>query len=255
MTPITRPSPGLRPMRVAIRAAVLAGSALLASIGIVSATSYAYGGYVGGAWSGIDGYIRQSTTSTLASDQVHADWVNICGTNCSTLVWAQTGTYQGTFRGGSSPSAVHVFYENYDSCSDYYANDLGAPASPDYPYYISWDGASSHQIVCNDGSRVGVRTYEFRKGSFSNTPFYYGNLPQTSGDIEVLTEVQNGATIGTDYFGCDANKSCGNASYGIHVLNGSTWSTLTSASRSHSDPPWVHTYNNYWSFATCPVSC
>ncbi len=203
-------------------------------------------------WHGIDGYLRQSTT--VSTSGLHAIWITICG-DCFTH-WVQTGTYQGVFQGGSSQAAVHVYYENVDACGDYYAGDKGVPPAPDYAYYLMWDGASSHNIVCQNGDHQAAYTFEYRKGSVGNTPFHYGTLPTSDGMALAKTEIQGAPPINTDYFGCDPNRACGNGSYGLHLFNGTSWLGWTGAStKSEFQPPWLHTYNNYWSFKTCPASC
>jgi hypothetical protein len=185
---------------------------------------------------------------------VHFVWITICAhDNCTK--WTQTGTYQGTFAGGSSSASVHSYYENVDDCGYYYAGDVGIPPTPNYAYYISWDLGTTHSIVCDPGFGTAYN-FEYRRGSIVSAPFFVGTLPSTDGLAMAKTEVQGGAPIGTDRFGCDHNKSCNNGSYGLHLFNGTTWPGWTGASTSsNGNPPYVHTYHNYWAFATCPVAC
>ena len=99
-----------------------------------------YAGWQTGNWNGIHGFLRQSTT--VSTTALHAVWITICGHNdCNK--WVQTGTYQGTFAGGSHPTQVRVYTENVDACGDYYVHDWGVPPAADTNYFISWNGASS----------------------------------------------------------------------------------------------------------------
>jgi hypothetical protein len=234
--------------------AVLAG--LWIGPGTVAAQSPDYGGYqTTSNWYGIDGYLRQSGTVYTTGD--HAVWINLCGyNNCNE--WVQLGTYQGIFRAGSSPGSVHIFYENEDPCGEYFADDVGAPPSANYPYYLNYNLQGGATYYCpGDPVPKTFYTFEYRKGSWGSTPFYWGVLDSTSGLAFAKTEVQNGAPIGTDRFGCDDQKQCGvHQGFGLHLYNGMYWYLWqTASSASHDDPPWVHTYYNYWTFATCPVSC
>lgn len=236
--------------------ATLLTLSLVLSATPVLAVTRAYAGYGSNAtWSGIDGYLRQSTSVPLSGTQAHVNYINVCGLNCAT--WVQTGTYQGLSPlGDHNYTAVHVYYENVDACGDYYFHDQGAAPSADYPYYLTWDGGSSYQQTCFDGSRHIAYLWQWRKGSVTSTPFFIGDLGFTAGQASAATEVHDGATIGTDYYGCDPNKACSSGGYGIHVFSGSSWSSLTNASAiGPYNPPYLRTFHNYWAFATCPVSC
>lgn len=247
---------GRRPARLG-SVALLVGALMVMSSGPVVAviTHVSAGWGTTASWKGVDGYIRQSTTTTLSGTQAHVNYINICGTNCDS--WVQTGTAQGnTPLGPATYSTVQIFYENWDACDDYWFSLVGAPPTPNYPFYLSWDGGSSYNQSCNDGRHQTAYVWEWRKGSFTNAPFHYGNLGFSSGQASAATEVLDSATIGTDRFGCDHNKVCSSAAYGIHVYDGSTWSLLTAGgSIGPGNPPYRHTYQNYWAFATCPVSC
>ena len=200
----------------------------------------------------------------LSAEQAHVNYINICGSidafgRC--ITWAQTGTYQGMNPdGGTSYSTVRMFWENMTACTnsaDYYFGDVGVPPTPDYPYYISWNGGSSFDKTCSNGNHVTAYTWEWRKGSFTSNPFHYGDLGHTFGFASAATEVIDLATIGTDRFGCDHNKICTNPSYGLHLYNGSTWSLMTNAVvlGGPGNPPYLHTWQNFWAFSTCPVAC
>jgi hypothetical protein len=221
------------------------------------AVTSAYAGYVGTTtYRGIDGYIRQSGTVPLSGLQGHAVWINLCNSTCSE--WAQTGTYQGTFEGGSSLSAVHVFHENVNPCGEYTADDDLAPASANYPYYINDDGQGLRTLVCPDGSHLSAYRFLYRKGSFGATPFFTGYMSSNYNDPSAMTETHDAPPINTDYLGCQAPGVCSNGSYAIHVYTASsTWISWTGPTDPpyHSNPPFLHTYHNFWAFATCPSAC
>jgi hypothetical protein len=239
--------------RRSIAATIGVAVLLVASTQVTLAVNPSYGGWQTTNWKGIDGYLRQSTT--VSTQAFHAVWISICGHNDCT-VWTQTGTYQGVFAGGSSPNAVHIYYENVDGCGTYYRDDLGAPAAADSLYHISRNSAGAYTFVCPGGNHQSAYTYEYRIGSFSNTPYFYGSLPTNDGLALAKTETQGSPPINTDFFGCTPTFNCDNAAYGMHLWNGSTWSSWTGASTaSRSNPPYLHTFHNYWSYKTCPTSC
>lgn len=228
----------------------------IVSAGAAIAITHAYAGWATATqWQGIDGYLRQSTTAALSGSQVHADYLNICGSGCAT--WVQTGTFQGLDPlGNGNYSAVHFYYENMDACGDYYFGDKGVPPQSDYPYYLSWDGGSSYNQTCNNGDHQTAYVWDWRKGSLGATPFYVGDLGYSTGQASAATEVHDAAPINDDYYGCTSTFVCTNGSYGLHVLGASGWTGLTSAlAIGPDDPPFLHTYQAYWAFRTCPASC
>jgi hypothetical protein len=226
---------------------------MLISTQLSLAATPIYGGYQTTNWKGIDGYLRQSTT--VSTTAVHFVWITICGHSDCTH-WTQTGTYQGDFAGGSSETAVHIYYENVDACGSYFKDDLGAPPSADYPYYIKRNAAGVHTIICPGGMPRSAYTYEYRKGSLANSPFFLGNLGTDDGLAMAKTEIQGSPPINTDYFGCTSTFDCSTGSFGLHLFNGTSWSLWTgSSTASHGNPPYLHTYNSFWAFRTCPNSC
>jgi hypothetical protein len=239
-----------RRLVVAVTAAM---GLLLQTTGSTLAADPTYGGYqTTGNWNGINGYLRQTTTASTSG--AHFQWINVCAHNDCTH-WVQVGTYQGSFRGGTSSAAVHVYYENVDACGDYYAGDKGAPPSADFPYGLAWNGQASSNISCNNGDHHTGFTFKYTKGGVSNTPFFYGTLPTKDGIIGAKTEMQS-ALESTDWFGCNASGGCTTSLYGLHLLNGATWSLQTANSvASTSNPPFLHTYNSFWSYKTCATAC
>jgi len=195
-----------------------------------------------------------STSTTITQPDHRADWINLCTDGCAN--WVQTGEYQG-FIGASgwniySPSSEHMYIENQTPC--YYINaDLGAPPSPDYPYFIAYDG---HHLIDSCGRME--YEYIFRVGSWSGTIAGYGYMPSYAGQPQVMEELewQSGSAppSGTDRFGCDPSFNAVSG-YGIHVSNnqGTTWSLWTAAvdatAINTSDPSM--TYSNkatWWAF-------
>jgi hypothetical protein len=239
------------------RIGVLVATVLVAfvlSAGPVAAATPVYGGWQTTNFKGIEGYLRQNVTSSTTG--LHAVWITLCGHN-SCGEWLQTGTYQGSFAGGSSPGSVHVYYENVDPCGSYYKGDLGAPGSADYPYRISPNGGA-RSFTCPNGVPFTGYSYAYRKGSYSSTPFFYGVISTSDGLAMAKTEVQGGAPVNYDFFGCDPGLTCADGAYGIELLAGTTWrrwSATDSSTASHGNPPYLHTFQSHWSFKTCPVSC
>ena len=190
---------------------------------------------------------------------LHANWINICNDpGCDEHV--QTGTIQGCWNGGCSQGTVLVFSETQDLCGDYYPNMWSAPPSPDYPYYLSYDGLGKRNVYCNNGAVKQGYYFMYRKDSVNSNPFDQGALNVSAGYVEAGTEMNpQSTTLGTDRYGCDPNLVCSNQSYGMHLYNGSTWLIWTPANAaSHlaeSKPPYVHTISNYWTYSTCPVAC
>jgi hypothetical protein len=216
-----------------------------------------YGGWqTTGNWKGILGYLRQSGSVPIPG-KAHFVWINLCKHN-SCAEWVQTGTHQGDFAGGNSPSAVHMFYENVDLCGAYYKADIGVPPAPDTRYLLNYDGAGAMTFSCGGVPTTGYG-YEYRTGSSTSTPFFFGVMSTSDGLALAKTEIQGSPIIGNDYFGCDPSLVCTNTAYGMRLFDGSVWSTwtpgLAASVSSSANPPYLHTFNNYWSFRTCAAAC
>lgn len=239
-------------------------------------TDWCYAGYFTNstAWQGVDGYIRQSTTSPLSGNNHHADWISVCGPpSCGSNIWVQIGTYQGAIGGTipndsiSSYSGVDVYTEASDQCQDRTDVDHNAPPQADYPYYVNYDGQGPHTMTCPSysklaGQQVQYYNYQFRDGSSNDPPIAYGTLSSAAGQVETMTELYDGPTTptNTDYYGCSASLSCTTDSYGLHLYNGSAWlvwnaNYSTSVWSPEGDPPYRHSYNTYWSWKTCGAPC
>ncbi len=220
---------------------------------------YCYAGYDSSStYLGIDGSIDQSTTGTVSSPAHHADWINVCG-NGSCMKWVQLGEFQGTFPLIQSPSAVHVYSENTDQCGRLTEVNDGAPAVNWQMFYLTYDGSGSHNQTCPNGNPSTFYVYEFRTGSFTSVPIYYGQIPDISGTLFDSTEIYPDQTVPlhTDYFGCESPPSdCDTHAHAIHTYNGAfaLW-TYDYTARTSGNPPYRDTFNSAWSFKTCPSTC
>lgn len=220
------------------------------------AASYYFGGYEGtGSHLGVDGYVRQSPTGPLTSGQHHVAYINVCQGSC--FHWVQTGTYQGYLQNSSSPNDVHMFHENTDQCDRYTQGDNGAPPQADYPYYLTYNGTGAHNQTCPDGTPSTFYVFEFRKGSFANVPFYYGQLGALSGPISAETELYPSQSVpeANDYFGCSPTLTCTNTSYGLHLYDGSFQLWTSGANTLAGNPPHLNQKQHYWAFETCASGC
>lgn len=246
----------LRPHRVASIAIASVIALLHTQVAMAVAPSYA-GWVTTSNWKGVAGYMRQSTTVPILSSQVHFMWLNLCASGCGQ--WVQTGTYQGAFAGGTSLGSVHVYYENVDPCGSYYVDDLGAPVAADYKYFISLYSGPQN-FTCANGVPFQGYTFAYRMGSSTSPPYFFGVMSANSGPAYGNTELQGSPlpTINTDYFGCSPTFDCNNPDYGFRLYDG-TWHTWTSSLASsfsfNGNPPYLHTYNNYWAFKTCRATC
>jgi hypothetical protein len=212
----------------------------------------AHAGYEDSTRQGIYGYINQSLTGTI-NNGIHAAWINLCESGCPR--WVQTGTIQGCWMGGCAKSTLSAYRENIDACGAYYAANVGAPGASDYLYYLSRVG-SAFDLTCTNGTHRTAYTYEFKKGSITSVPFYYGNLSSSTGSAFAKSEYVGDATYTTDWFGCDTLATCNTSSYGLRLRTNGSWALWTATSTPvHGNPPYLHTYNSYWSFKTCASSC
>ena len=183
------------------------------------------------------------------------DWINICDSPCNG--WVQTGVHQGAFAGGDSYAAVHVYVENVDPCKNYYKADKGVPGTPFNFYELEYDNGGRHQFSCSEGELYYGYFYSYRKGSSTSTPFFRGVLAVSAGLGGAMTEAQNSPPLGNSYFGCSSATSCNSSTYAIQLRTlTSTWLPWQqSAEEFNSMPPYLHTYNNFWSFKTCATAC
>jgi hypothetical protein len=184
----------------------------------------------------------------MSGSQLHTIWFNICNTACNH--WVQTGEYQGAHAAGTHYDRVAIFAEDNGPCG-YTPWPGGYPPSPDYAFYISYDGTSYN------GSCGPQYFFEFRKGSWTSTPWGYGSLESPVGPASAVAENQAGAPYGYDRFGCTPSLYCYDAGYGIHLLTYPGHSFLLwtmPPAYAFRDFGGLYTYNYYYSFITCPTT-
>lgn len=220
----------------------------------VQAVNY-YGGWqTVNKFQGIRGYLFQSVTSPVQNGVV-ASWINICGPNCSTS-WVQMGLLQGQFAGGDSLDYPRMFRETLNVCGVYKSKVLAAP-SPIGPPFFSLKKIQAVNYDCGV-EVVPAYSFEYKKGDFESTAtaFYTSYLEDPSGIIIAKTERQGTAPIGVSRYGCAGPSACHNADFGLRINNGSGWNlwTVNSQSSSH-NPPFLETFENYWSYRTCGTPC
>ncbi len=200
---------------------------------------------------GIRGYLHQYTSDHVSTG-LWATWINLCAAG-SCAQWAQTGTYQGSFAGGTSRDEPHMYYENRDPCGDYVALDIGAPPSANYFYSLKWTGDDDGLVHCNNAI-WNFYTYGYKKGSSGATPFFVGHLSTPDGIAGAKTEWQADSPLAKGRFGCNGTD-CFDSAYGIEIYD-TTWHLWTgNVSTSDSQPLDLGPINNYWSFKTCPYPC
>lgn len=177
---------------------------------------------------GVYGYIRGSATVPVQGTVHRLDYVNLCTSNDCTS-WVQVGELQGVISGSGyevdSPDSETMYIESMNPCG-YFLRSLGAPPAADYPYYITYNGAST--MTC-DGATL--YSYALRVGSIT-APAYHLYTESPDGIPMAIEELawESGATeppSNNDYFGCDTQLAA-NASYGLRIYNagsGALWTT------------------------------
>jgi hypothetical protein len=187
----------------------------------------------GSGTNGIDGYIRGSGIVMAHTDNAVLEWINL--SKESPKAFVQVGDYQGQMglcpgtRCYNSPTQVHMYWE-MNSCSStrYNALDLGVPPTPNYAYYISWNGSF------NDND-CGSYYFPIRVGSVTNQPVGTGRMHASYAFAEAALEdrflsTQSPEHIGTVWFGLDNNAQV-SGSYGLHLYTRATgiWSIWNNA--------------------------
>lgn len=215
---------------------------------------------------GVDGYIY-TTKVTMAHPTANgiANFLNLCSsTSCGQ--WVQLGPFQGTFGTGTCPgvtciqstTAIHMYWENLDGCSDYDNADLGAPPTPNYPYYVTRTGTT---ITLDCGVE---KKYAFRFGSFVNPPSGYGYMSSTGGIPIVETEQKYDDAVGgmepfaVTYYGLN-NSHAINHSYAVRLYNLGTgvwslWDTAVATVTFHDNPPYYKGAEHWSAFDTQPTA-
>jgi hypothetical protein len=149
-----------------------------------------------------------------------------------------------------------MYYENMDPCGAYHSKDLGAPPSNPYRYVVWYPGAASHLYTCSNGAPYNGYSFSFRKGGTTTPVFAYGTMSTNDGRADANTEWHGSPTQPWIYFGC-SSSSCSDPAYGIDVLqhNDVDWVNNWSADPiGPSNPPFLLTLNQYWSFKTCQTT-
>jgi hypothetical protein len=241
------------------RAVALALAVVLTSPADVYAVANpAYAGYgTLASHYGVKGYIWQATAPAVQSGSAKAQlsFVAICNASCTK--WVQIGQYQGEFTCCTSLATVQTYVENLDPCGEYSAQQYGIPPSPDILYKVKYDFTGSHLLLCQDGSKK--TRYDFDFVEDTTTLGLTGFMPSSSGIALAETEIHNGAPITTNYFGCGPTLACNNGGNGLQLEESSNgwwlWTSGFSTGPLHDNPPYLHTFQNYWAFKTCPSSC
>jgi hypothetical protein len=231
------------------------------NVGAASPPTYGGWGTSAASWSGVDGYVRQSGTKPVSS--LHAVWVSLVSPNGG---WEQIGEYQGDWAGGNSENSVSMYIEDRDdSClvsggMDYHPIPQGAPAAADQAYYVNRSASTATTHTCMNGqTSLPSWPYDFRIGTYSSKPVATGHLSVAFSWASAMTEDQNAPYLNTDYVGCDPSLTCAVAGNGLHLFDGVTWrqwdTSIPVGEQNNSYAPYLHPYQLYWSFKTCPTRC
>jgi hypothetical protein len=239
-------------MLAAIAGSVVAGCLVVSVANATTWTGWGANGYK----EGIRGYLQQNFASGSSTSGNRSTWLGLA--RFSPNNWSQVGLFQGRFAGGDSLGAVHMNYENKRSCGEYIGLDIGVP--PSQPYFFSVKNTGNIvSIPCIDinGNYFGsVQAYEvlYKKGSAGNDPFYTGYMNGATGRADANTEWQGNFPTSLSYFGCRVASDCDDPAYGIEVKSAGGWSLCCASERAiYTGPPlWIFTYNDFWSFKTCP---
>jgi hypothetical protein len=221
---------------------------------ILHSSTHKYAGVAGtGGVSGIDGYIRKSTTIMADTTQFHAAFVNLCKEFSPCGTWIQTGPYQGSIGGMRPTPTVSTYGENNSRCG-YKILNYGPPPAPNSAYYISYvDSYNSSYLNC--GFQVFYRM-AIHIGSLNSPPVGYF-LFTDSGTGKPVAEEEVyfphvDDDLGNDYFGVD-NSFQASPAHGLHVWTSGSWLTWTTTTQPYTtgisnNPPFYHTLATYYSF-------
>lgn len=218
------------------------------------------------SYEGVDGYIRQSGMNMPnCSGHFVLSWIDIDrrGGPYGNFAWVQVGMHQGSFL--NSCTQVRMYGELND-CGNtipgvwYWKQDMGAPATPNYPVYVNRTGQST-TVPCPAMGISTVYEYAFRAGSFSSSPKFYGLLSASSGNANAQAEVfwNNGApdNIGTNKWGLnhDGQPQSGYqlSLYQYPAQTWSSWSSSVSTS-TFSDPALSRYQPSTWRYLRFTVN-
>lgn len=250
-----------------VRSALVAASVAMISLALAAppafAVTFRYAGVSATSDKlGIRGYILEPTRSDPVdsnSDWI-GSWIGLCAYSCtnhsyvgsgSGLQWVQLGMFQGLFKGGYSPSYVHLYYENEDPCGAYHGDDVGSPSSNPLWFRVQYDGSGLHNYTCANGTAYTAYRFEFKKISSGSTAFYTGKMLVTNGRADANVELHNSPAQPNIYFGCASSSTC-LSDYGIYTQSSSGWSLMNSTSNEfESTPPFLQIIHGDYSFKVC----
>lgn len=170
------------------------------------------------------------------STEAEASYINLCNADCSQFV--QAGEYEGKWTIDSEYSRIGYYGENIDPCNVYNPFDL-TPLVPggqnaDTSFYIVNSG------TIREDCGAGLTTYSLFKFYYNysnfngNKPFFQAAMSNATGLAIASTELHDQITYyddgthtwtyaatGSNCFGCDLNRNCGNNGYSLHLLGSS----------------------------------
>jgi hypothetical protein len=196
--------------------------------------------YLDANWNknGLRGFIRAPdiNLSYFDSDTGVMNFLNLSDhatTSDQPTAFVQVGAYQGQLCGSIPCITAHYHMHMYwemNSCNytRYNHDDLGAPPSTNYGYFINWNGSF------NDND-CGSYYFPIRVGSWSSQPVGTGRLhaseafPQAATEIRYLSS-RSPERIDPVWFGLNNNNQADN-SYGLHFYNRATgnWTLWTNS--------------------------
>jgi hypothetical protein len=222
---------------------------------------------------GVRGYLYATSYGTQTGNDAVSSWFGLCAQDCAYHLdiagndwfreWVQVGIRQGAWQGtGESQTQARSHYEHVNPCNEYFGQtlDSGPPSLP-YFYLVKYDGEGLKLHECDDAVGHDYYGYEFifKKGSATSNPFFTGVMSSNDGRADAVTEIHDTPTMNNRYFGCaNAGQNCDDPDYGFEVLANGSWNLCCATPYlwdPDSGPPHLHTYNNAWSFKTCPNLC
>lgn len=123
---------------------------------------------------------------------------------------------------------------------------------------VKYTGSGLHLYHCPGGIPYYAYEFQFKKGSGTSTPFIYGNMSTNDGRAYALTELHDGSSGPTAYLGCASPSNCDDPDFGIEIqAQSGAWNLCCQSAvpQGPNNPPYIRTFNTYWSFKTCHVTC
>jgi hypothetical protein len=154
---------------------------------------------------------------------------------------------------------VQVYAENIDPCGDYHGHLYGVPSSQPLYLNVKSTGDPPDLLHCGNGVPYYGSLYQYKKGSSSNSPFFYGVMSTDDGQAGWSIETHNNASQPTTYLGCRTTSDCTDSDYGLQIqAQNGNWNTCCSVQPENygpSNPPFMHNFQNWWSMKTCQTQC